>query len=111
MTDALTVTYTDPVEGDPLYPYASPKDPVTDLYVPGIGSLAKLTVLLPDGVTVVDLSSTVVEGTEVYTGFLDSVPYGGGKYIFRWRWHGPTYYGAVDMTIRLGKSKVVAAGG
>lgn len=108
MSDLLTVTYTDPVEGDPLYPFASPKDPDTGLFVSGIDSLVLLTCLVPTG-EVVDLSSTVVEGDEIYTGILLTTPYGGGKYIFRWFWNGPTYYGAVDMALRVGKSKVLAA--
>lgn len=111
MTDLITVEYTDPVEGDPLYPFASPKDPVTGFFVSGIEADGKLTVLLPDKETVLDLSTTIVEGASVYTGFLDTTDYGGGTYIFRWAWHGPTYFGAVDMKMTVGKSKVVAAGG
>lgn len=100
----------DPVEGDPLYPFASPKDPDTGLYVSGIGGVALLTCKVPDG-TIVDLSSTISENApnEEYTGVILTTPYGGGKYTFRWFWNGPAYYGAIEIIIRVKRSKVLAA--
>jgi hypothetical protein len=96
----------DPVEGDPLYPFATPTDPDTGLFIPGIDSLALLTCKTPTG-DVVDISGTVSEGTDQYVGFLLTTDYGGGTYIFRWFWNGPVYYGAIEMKVRVNKSKVL----
>lgn len=105
MTD-IVVEYIDPVEGDPLYPYAVPKDPETGLFVGGIASEATLTCKVPDG-TVVVLTPDITEGDGEYTAVLLTTEYGGGNYIFRWFWNGPTYFGAIEMKFKVNKSKVL----
>lgn len=110
MTAIVPEEILDPVEGDPIYPFASPKDPDTGLYVPSIGGQVVLTCKVPDG-TIVDLSSTVAENltSQEYVGVILTTAYGGGKYIFRWYWAGPTYFGAIEIVVRVKKSKVLAA--
>jgi hypothetical protein len=103
----------DPVEGDPLYTFVYASDPSTgnledpDTWDPVTGASPQITCKVPAGTVISLIPTENPGGSGNYQASILTGTHGGGVYIFRWYFPGPTFYGAIEYKVKVNKSKVL----